>query len=113
VGGVFFFFFRRDWMVGGAASGAQALLKNELETMRLVSLHPGVPTLHRSYDDVKQTMFVMDFVRGGPLLDQIVQRTTFTENDARATFHSALRTMNFMAKIGVVHRDLKVRCRGL
>jgi len=80
--------------------------------MRLVSQHPGVPTLHRSYNDVDQTMFVMDFVRGGPLLDQIVQRTTFTENDARATFHSALRTMNFMAKIGVVHRDLKVRCRG-
>lgn len=87
----------------------QALLKNELETMRLVSLHPGVPTLHRSYDDVDHTMFVMDFVRGGPLLDQIVQRRTFTENDARATFHSALRTLNFMAKIGVVHRDLKVR----
>lgn len=85
----------------------RALLKNELETMRLVSLHPGVPTLHRSYDDKDHTMFVMDFVRGGPLLDQIVQQRTFTENDARATFHSALRTLNFMAKIGVVHRDLK------
>lgn len=88
----------------------RALLKNELETMRLVSLHPGVPTLHRSYDDKDHTMFVMDFVRGGPLLDQIVQQRTFTENDARATFHSALRTLNFMAKIGVVHRDLKKTC---
>lgn len=96
-----------------ASCWPQALLKNELETMRLVSLHPGVPTLHRSYDDKDHTMFVMDFVRGGPLLDQIVQQRTFTENDARATFHSALRTLNFMAKIGVVHRDLKVRrCAG-
>ncbi|GAB0497978.1 hypothetical protein MMPV_009317 [Pyropia vietnamensis] len=88
-------------------TNTRALLQNELETMRLVSLHPGVPTLHRSYDDKDHTMFVMDFVRGGPLLDQIVQQRTFTENDARATFHSALRTLNFMAKTGVVHRDIK------
>lgn len=101
--------FPRTSLGVGASWRPQALLKNELETMRLVSLHPGVPTLHRSYDDKDHTMFVMDFVRGGPLLDQIVQQRTFTENDARATFHSALRTLNFMAKIGVVHRDLKVR----
>lgn len=83
------------------------LLRNEQQALRLVSQFPGVVTLHDTLETATEVCFTLQYVRGGPLLDEIVKRGNFSENDARLTLRPVLRTLAFMAKVGVVHRDIK------
>lgn len=83
------------------------LLQNELEVLRAVSEHPGIVTLLDSLDTEKHMFFVMEYVDGGPLLDRIVSRGTFSENDARVLLRAILLTLDFLADLGCVHRDIK------
>lgn len=83
------------------------LLQNELEVLQAVSEHPGIVTLLDSLDTDKHMFFVMDYVDGGPLLDRIVSRGNFSENDARVLLRAILLTLEFLADLGCVHRDIK------
>jgi calcium/calmodulin-dependent protein kinase I len=83
------------------------LLENELYTLESVSQHPGVVTFYESVETERCVCFVLEFISGGPLLDKVVERGTFSENDARIALRPVLRTLSFMAKLGVVHRDIK------
>lgn len=83
------------------------LLDNELEILRAVSQHPGIVTLRDNVDTDTHKFFVMDFVDGGPLLDRIVTRGSFSENDARILLRTILLTLQFLSKLGCVHRDIK------
>lgn len=83
------------------------LLDNELQILRAVSQHPGIVTLLDNLDTETHMFFVMNYVEGGPLLDRIVSRGTFSENDARILFRTILLTLQFLSQLGCVHRDIK------
>lgn len=83
------------------------LLQNELDALRLVSEYPGVVTLHDTITTPSHMCFIMEYIRGGPLLDKVIAQGSFSENDARLLFRAILRTLAYMAKVGVVHRDIK------
>lgn len=85
----------------------RTILRNEHTALRLVSQYPGVATLHETIETPTELCFILEYVRGGPLLDEIATRGNFSENDARLFLRPALRTLAFMAKVGVVHRDIK------
>ncbi|CDF32305.1 Serine/threonine protein kinase [Chondrus crispus] len=84
-----------------------ALLRNELEVLQAVSKHPGIVTLLDSLDTEEHMFFIMEYVDGGPLLDRIVSRGSFSENDARVLLRATLLTLEFLANLGCVHRDIK------
>lgn len=84
-----------------------ALLQNELEVLQAVSEHPGIVTLLDSLDTERHMFFIMEYVDGGPLLDRIVSRGNFSENDARVLLRATLLTLEFLANLGCVHRDIK------
>lgn len=84
-----------------------SLLQNELEVLRAVSEHPGIVTLLDSIETDEHMYFVMEYVDGGPLLDRIVLRGSFSENDARILLRATLLTLEFLADLGCVHRDIK------
>lgn len=84
-----------------------SLLQNELEVLRAVSEHPGIVTLLDSIETDAHMYFVMEYVDGGPLLDRIVLRGSFSENDARILLRTTLLTLEFLADLGCVHRDIK------
>lgn len=83
------------------------LLENELDVLRTVSQHPGVVTLLESFETDEIACFVLEYVAGGQLLDQIVQRGSFSENDARVALKPVVRTLEYLAALGLVHRDIK------
>lgn len=83
------------------------LLDNELQILRAVSQHPGIVTLLDNIDTNTHMFFVMDYVDGGPLLDRIVSRGSFSENDARILLRTILLTLQFLSQLGCVHRDIK------
>lgn len=83
------------------------LLDNELQVLSAVSQHPGIVTLLDHIETDSHMFFVMDFVDGGPLLDRIVSRGSFSENDARILLRTILYTLQFLSQLGCVHRDIK------
>lgn len=83
------------------------LLDNELQILLAVSQHPGIVTLLDHIETDSQMCFVMDYVDGGPLLDRIVSRGSFSENDARILLRTILYTLQFLSQLGCVHRDIK------
>ena len=48
-----------------------------------------------------------ELVTGGELFDRIVQKTNYTEGEARDLIKVLLETLAYMAEKGVVHRNLK------
>eukprot|EP00177_Eucheuma_denticulatum_P000621 GFKZ01001113.1.p1 GENE.GFKZ01001113.1~~GFKZ01001113.1.p1 ORF type:complete len:546 (+),score=59.93 GFKZ01001113.1:219-1856(+) len=85
----------------------EKLLQNELEVLQAVSEHPGIVTLLDSVETERFMFFVMEYVDGGPLLDRIISKGHFSENDARVLLRAILRTLNYLSDLGCVHRDIK------
>ena len=50
---------------------------------------------------------VMELVQGGELFDRIVERSGYTEKNARDLIKIFLETVAYMHDANVVHRDLK------
>lgn len=83
------------------------LLDNELQILLAVSKHPGIVTLLDNLETESHMYFIMDYVDGGQLLDRIVSRGSFSENDARILLRTILNTLEFLSQLGCVHRDIK------
>ena len=57
---------------------------------------------------VVHIIFIVCSVTGGELFDRIVEKGSYTEQDASALIKQVLAAVNFMHEEGIVHRDLKV-----
>ncbi len=53
---------------------------------------------------------MMERVKGGELFHRIVGRARFTEAEARALITPLLQAIAYIHGMGIIHRDIKVRC---
>ena len=83
------------------------LLRREIEVMRKLSNHPNVVKLYDVYEDEKHILMVIEFMSGGELYDQIIQRGSFTEDDAADLVSQILSALCYIHSNGIGHRDLK------
>lgn len=79
----------------------------EIEILLRYGQHPNIITLKDVYDDGKQVYLVTELMRGGELLDRILQQRCFSEREASAVLCTIARTIDYLHSQGVVHRDLK------
>uniref|UniRef100_A0A8R1I057 Protein kinase domain-containing protein n=2 Tax=Caenorhabditis japonica TaxID=281687 RepID=A0A8R1I057_CAEJA len=59
------------------------------------------------FEDDKNFYLVMEKMRGGPLLQHILQRGYFTEEEARRVTKDIASALKFMHDRGIAHRDVK------
>ncbi|CAI8017761.1 Ribosomal protein S6 kinase alpha-3 [Geodia barretti] len=79
----------------------------EIEILLRYGQHPNIIKLKEVYDDGYKVYMVMEMMKGGELLDRILQQTYFSEREAASIVYVLATTINYLHKQGVVHRDLK------
>ena len=67
--------------------GLQAIenVRTEIEVMRRVN-HPNCISLHNVYESANHIYIVMELIRGGELLDRIINKEHYTELEAAKCF---------------------------
>ncbi|XP_014676984.1 PREDICTED: ribosomal protein S6 kinase alpha-1-like, partial [Priapulus caudatus] len=69
--------------------------------------HPNVVALLDVYDGDKDAYLVMELMRGGELLDKMLQHEFLSEREVGAIMYVVVQAIGYLHSNGVVHRDLK------
>jgi calcium/calmodulin-dependent protein kinase I len=81
-------------------------LQRELAIM-VQARHENILQLKAVYQSDSFVDVVTELALGGELFDLIVQRGSFTENDARGVMQQVFRGLEYLHGRGIAHRDLK------
>ncbi|KAL6259297.1 hypothetical protein P5V15_009215 [Pogonomyrmex californicus] len=79
----------------------------EIEILLRYGRHPHIVTLRAVHEDDKRVYLVLELLRGGELLDRLLQRRNFTEREAAEVIYTVTSVVQYLHENGVVHRDLK------
>ncbi|KAF0688082.1 Aste57867_20243 [Aphanomyces stellatus] len=69
--------------------------------------HPNIMTLYEVYSEEDYYYLVTEFMAGGELFDRIVDKTFYSEKEARDLVRLLLGAIKYCHDHNVVHRDLK------
>ncbi|CAG0884816.1 unnamed protein product [Cyprideis torosa] len=90
-----------------ALKGKEDSLENEIAVLRKLR-HPNIVNLIDTFECKTRVYLVMELVTGGELFDRIVEKGSYTEQDAADLIRQVLEGVDYMHDQGIVHRDLKV-----
>lgn len=81
---------------------------NEVSIMQSLSAYGQyIVQLLDFYEEEHYFYMVMDYMGGGDVFDRVLERTKYTEDDARKLTKVLLKATRCMHQAGVAHRDLK------
>jgi len=81
-------------------------LRMEMEILQKIS-HPGIIQLKEIVDTKDKIYFVMELVTGGELFDRIVEKGSYSEDDAKELVRKIVNAVEYLHSKGIAHRDLK------
>jgi serine/threonine protein kinase len=87
--------------------GERDALKDEIKNLKLVRAGPNIVQLYEVFEEETYCYLVTELMAGGELFDRIIEKKTFTENEARSCCRCVLSALEYMHKKRVAHRDLK------
>ena len=85
----------------------EKFLPREEESLRIMSHHDNIVTLHDVVKTGEKICFVMDLAENGDLLDYINSKKRLSERTARTFFRDLVTAINACHKQHIVHRDIK------
>lgn len=87
-------------------------MRLEIELMTVLSEenHPGVVKIYDYIEDSSYFNIAMEFIEGGSLQDWVLEnkQSAKTEEVCKPIVGQLFEALNFMHKLGVVHRDIKL-----
>ena len=81
-------------------------LVREIDIMREMN-HRHVLRIHDVFDDSKHTCMVMELVPAGDLLERVIKKTRYTEEEARKVTINLLSAIQYIHGKNIAHRDIK------
>jgi len=81
-------------------------LRMEMDILRRVD-HPNIIALHEMVEAGNKLYFVMELVTGGELFDRIVEKGSYSEEDAKILVRKIVSAIDYLHKQNIAHRDLK------
>ena len=81
-------------------------LKREVKIMKNMT-HQNIVALYDFFEDDKAFYLVMEHMAGGQLFDKIIEKTVYTESEARDTVLTIVQAIKYCHDKFVVHRDIK------
>jgi len=91
---------------GSLRPGDEVALESEVLILESIN-HPNVVKLHAVYDCPKTFYMVMEVCTGGELFDRIVEKSCYTELEAKTCFRQLAEAIKYCHENNVVHRFLK------
>ncbi|CAD6191503.1 unnamed protein product [Caenorhabditis auriculariae] len=88
-------------------SHTRSRIMREVNTFNLCKNHPNIVQLIEWFEDENNFYMVFEKMRGGPLLQHILTRGYFTEEEARRVTKDIASALKFLHDRGVAHRDVK------
>lgn len=70
--------------------------------------HPNVIFLKEYFEEGNKVYLITELLTGGELLEAVLKRGNYTEDEARLCFVQVLRGIEYLHSKNVVHRDLKL-----
>ncbi|KAL0242458.1 hypothetical protein GEMRC1_005021 [Eukaryota sp. GEM-RC1] len=81
-------------------------LLREINVMRNMS-HPHIVHFIDAVETSSKVYLVMEYCNGGELLDRIINKRSYSEQEASEIFKQILLAVSYMHSNNVIHRDLK------
>eukprot|EP00545_Synedropsis_sp_CCMP1620_P013214 CAMPEP_0119011510 /NCGR_PEP_ID=MMETSP1176-20130426/5724_1 /TAXON_ID=265551 /ORGANISM="Synedropsis recta cf, Strain CCMP1620" /LENGTH=1102 /DNA_ID=CAMNT_0006964353 /DNA_START=51 /DNA_END=3359 /DNA_ORIENTATION=+ len=91
-------------MLEEAACGA---LEDEIAALKLLRGGPHIVRLHDVFKEKEHVYMVMEEMKGGELLQRIVDKEVYTEREARQTCMILFEAIDYIHKKRIAHRDIK------
>jgi serine/threonine protein kinase len=82
-------------------------VQDEISTLQMLKDCPQIITLHDVFEEPDYTYLVLERLRGGELIDQIIERRHYTERDARIVAKNILLGLEFCHNRRIANRNLK------
>jgi len=78
----------------------------EMEILQRVH-HPNIIQLHEMIEEDNKIYFAMELVTGGELFDRIVEKGSYSEEDAKVLVRKIVSAIEYLHDMNIAHRDLK------
>ncbi|KAM6977703.1 serine/threonine-protein kinase H1-like [Aplochiton taeniatus] len=88
------------------APEGRGVCSSELAVLRRVS-HANVIQLVEVLESTQRVYMVLELATGGELLDRVIAKGYFTEQDASGALQMVLAGVGYLHNLGIIHRDLK------
>lgn len=80
--------------------------QHEIDILRSIK-HDNIISLWGSFENEGKSYMVLDYMDGGDLLDDLIDKKCYPEQRARQVTGSILEAVRHIHRCGIVHRDLK------
>ena len=82
------------------------LITKQMETLKILK-HRNIISLYEIYESSKNFYFITEHLSGKDLIEKLIKKKRFTEEEALRIFFQLLDAMTYMHKMNICHRNIR------